>query len=160
MHSSILTTPNPFSTWPKITCLPSKCDVGTVVMKNWEPLVLGPALAMLRRPTLSCCVKKVTHVTHNETKQQTQNRQKKKETSREPNMLTMTLSGSHCRPCNHWPIVTDFCCTCHLLNLTIVTILQRLKWNSPAWLDSEQLAPPSGLKSDYIFRKHLKFTSH
>lgn len=63
MDSSILTTPSPFSTWPKTTCLPSKCDVGTVVMKNWEPLVLGPALAMLRRPTLSCCVKKVTHKT-------------------------------------------------------------------------------------------------
>jgi len=27
---------------------------GTVVMKNWEPLVLGPALAMERRPGLVC----------------------------------------------------------------------------------------------------------
>lgn len=25
-----------------------------VVMKNWEPLVSFPALAMLRRPTLEC----------------------------------------------------------------------------------------------------------
>lgn len=26
-------------TCPKTTCLPSRCGVGTVVMKNWEPLV-------------------------------------------------------------------------------------------------------------------------
>jgi hypothetical protein len=29
-----------------MTCLPSSQGVGTVVMKNWEPLVLGPALAI------------------------------------------------------------------------------------------------------------------
>ena len=28
--------------------------VGTVVMKNWEPLVLGPALAMLSRNGTLC----------------------------------------------------------------------------------------------------------
>lgn len=54
IDSSIFTTPIPFNTCPKTTCLPSKCGVGTVVMKNWEPFVLGPALAMLSKPTLSC----------------------------------------------------------------------------------------------------------
>lgn len=54
IDSSMFTTPIPFSTCPKTTCLPSKCGVGTVVMKNWEPLVFGPALAMLSKPTLSC----------------------------------------------------------------------------------------------------------
>lgn len=29
-----------------LTCLPSSHGQGTVVTKNWEPLVLGPALAM------------------------------------------------------------------------------------------------------------------
>lgn len=29
-------------------------EVTTVVMKNWEPLVSGPALAMERRPFLEC----------------------------------------------------------------------------------------------------------
>lgn len=50
----MFTTPIPFNTCPNTTCLPSKCGVGTVVMKNWEPLVFGPALAMLSKPTLSC----------------------------------------------------------------------------------------------------------
>lgn len=54
MDSSIFTTPIPFNTCPKTTCLPSKWGVGTVVIKNWEPLVFGPAFAMLSRPTLSC----------------------------------------------------------------------------------------------------------
>ena len=36
------------------THAPSKCGVGTVQMKNWEPLVLGPAFAMLRIPGLVC----------------------------------------------------------------------------------------------------------
>lgn len=61
IDSSIFTTPNPFNTCPKTTCLPSKCGVGTVVMKNCEPLVFGPALAMLSRPTLSCCMEKEMH---------------------------------------------------------------------------------------------------
>ncbi len=42
------------ATSPKTTCLPSNHEVTTVVMKNWEPLVLGPALAMLRRKGLVC----------------------------------------------------------------------------------------------------------
>lgn len=39
---------------PKTVCLPFSHDVMTVVMKNWEPLVLGPALAMLSKPATSC----------------------------------------------------------------------------------------------------------
>ena len=39
---------------PKTVCLPLSHDVITVVMKNWEPLVLGPALAMLSSPGVSC----------------------------------------------------------------------------------------------------------
>lgn len=54
--SSILTTPIPLITWPNTTCFPSRWGVGTVVMKNWEPLVPGPAFAMLSRPGLSCCI--------------------------------------------------------------------------------------------------------
>ena len=41
--SIFLTTSMPSTTLPKTTCLPSRNGVGTVVMKNWEPLVLGPA---------------------------------------------------------------------------------------------------------------------
>lgn len=33
-------------TSPNTVCLPSNQGHGTVVMKNWEPLVLGPALAL------------------------------------------------------------------------------------------------------------------
>lgn len=58
VDSSIFTIPKPFNTCPKTTCFPSKCGVATVVMKNWEPLVFGPALAMLSRPTLSCCTER------------------------------------------------------------------------------------------------------
>ena len=35
---------------PKTTCFESRCGVGRNVRKNWEPLVLGPALAMLNKP--------------------------------------------------------------------------------------------------------------
>lgn len=41
--SIFFTTSMPSTTRPKTTCLPSRNGVGTVVMKNWEPLVLGPA---------------------------------------------------------------------------------------------------------------------
>ena len=44
----------PSTTSPKTTCLPSSQPHLTVVMKNCEPLVSGPALAMERSPTLSC----------------------------------------------------------------------------------------------------------
>lgn len=39
---------------PKTVCLPFSQEVMTVVMKNWLPLVFGPALAMLNRPATSC----------------------------------------------------------------------------------------------------------
>ena len=42
VFSIFLTTSMPSTTWPKTTCLPSRKGVGTVVMKNCEPLVLGP----------------------------------------------------------------------------------------------------------------------
>ncbi len=42
-----LTTSMPAETLPNTVCLRSSQGVGTVVMKNWLPLVLGPALAML-----------------------------------------------------------------------------------------------------------------
>lgn len=38
--SIALTTSDPLFTSPKTVCLPSSQGVGTVVMKNWEPLVL------------------------------------------------------------------------------------------------------------------------
>ena len=34
------------ATWPKTTCLASRCGVRLVVMKNCEPFVLRPALAI------------------------------------------------------------------------------------------------------------------
>src|SRR5580704_3308760 len=41
------------SHWPKMVYLPSSSCWGVSVMKNWVPLVLGPALAMARRPATS-----------------------------------------------------------------------------------------------------------
>ena len=38
------------SHWPKMVCLPLSCGTAASVMKNCEPLVLGPELAMARRP--------------------------------------------------------------------------------------------------------------
>ena len=38
-------------TWPNTVCLPSRNGVAVVQMKNCEPLVLGPALAMDKMPT-------------------------------------------------------------------------------------------------------------
>mmetsp|Transcript_37278 Transcript_37278/g.118640 ORF Transcript_37278/g.118640 Transcript_37278/m.118640 type:complete len:222 (-) Transcript_37278:477-1142(-) len=43
-------TSMPSTTWPKTTCLPSRCGVAFVQMKNCEPLVFGPELAMDRTP--------------------------------------------------------------------------------------------------------------
>ncbi|EMS62570.1 hypothetical protein CFC21_000100 [Triticum aestivum] len=58
--SIVLTMSMPSRTWPKTTCLPSShgvCKQGskqlitlTVQMKNWLPLVFGPAFAMLSTP--------------------------------------------------------------------------------------------------------------
>jgi hypothetical protein len=43
VFSIFRTTSMPSTTLPKTTCLPSRKWVGTVVMKNCEPLPLGPA---------------------------------------------------------------------------------------------------------------------
>ena len=40
----------PMTTLPKTVCLPSNQEVSVWVMKNWDPLVPGPALAMDRIP--------------------------------------------------------------------------------------------------------------
>merc|ERR1719263_2552930 len=54
-HFSILsTTSKPLQTLPKTTCLPSRCGVWPVQMKNWLPLVFGPALAIERHPLPVC----------------------------------------------------------------------------------------------------------
>jgi len=39
---------------PKTTCFPSNHEVTTVVMKNWDPLVFVPELAIDKRPGLEC----------------------------------------------------------------------------------------------------------
>src|SRR5262249_59623471 len=52
--SIVSTTSAPSVTAPKTTCLPSSHEVTTVVMKNCEPLVFGPALAIDRRNGRSC----------------------------------------------------------------------------------------------------------
>src|SRR5687767_12394966 len=44
------TTSIPSTTSPKTECRLSRCGVGPRVMKNWLPLVLGPALAIDRMP--------------------------------------------------------------------------------------------------------------
>ena len=44
--SRALATSTPSETLPKTTCLPSSQLVLAVVMKNWLPLVLGPAFAI------------------------------------------------------------------------------------------------------------------
>ena len=56
--SQALTTSMPLETSPKTVCFPSSQEVTTVVMKNWDPLVLGPALAMDRSPGLLCFLMK------------------------------------------------------------------------------------------------------
>merc|ERR1711962_1313097 len=52
--SIFLTTSIPSTTCPKTTWAPSSHDVTAVQMKNWLPLVLGPALAMDRIPGPVC----------------------------------------------------------------------------------------------------------
>ena len=44
----------PYTTFPNTVCLPLSQGQGTNVMKNWEPLVLGPALAIDSSPGTSC----------------------------------------------------------------------------------------------------------
>merc|ERR1719323_1691437 len=52
--SIFLTTSMPSTTWPNTTCLPSSHWVLAVQRKNWDPLVLGPALAIDRTPGPVC----------------------------------------------------------------------------------------------------------
>ena len=56
--SMILTTAIPLTTSPKTTCLPSRCGHDVVVMKNWEPLVFGPELAIDSSPGRECFLRK------------------------------------------------------------------------------------------------------
>jgi len=44
----------PSTTFPNTVCLPSSQGQGTKVMKNCDPLVFGPALAIDRRKGTSC----------------------------------------------------------------------------------------------------------
>ncbi|KAH9517535.1 hypothetical protein DERF_008205 [Dermatophagoides farinae] len=48
------TTSMPLVTRPNTVCLPSSQGVAMTVMKNWDPFVLGPALAMDNVNGLSC----------------------------------------------------------------------------------------------------------
>lgn len=54
LQANTCTTSIPFATLPKTVCLLSNHGVATVVIKNWEPLVFGPALAMETVKGLSC----------------------------------------------------------------------------------------------------------
>lgn len=42
VFSILRTTSMPSTTRPKTTCLLLRCGVVVVVMKNWQPFVLGP----------------------------------------------------------------------------------------------------------------------
>jgi hypothetical protein len=48
------TTSIPFATLPNTVCLLSSHGVATVVIKNWEPFVFGPAFAIDTVKGLSC----------------------------------------------------------------------------------------------------------
>merc|ERR1712060_1044709 len=48
--STAVTACMPSTTFPKTTCLPSSHAVFTVVIKNCDPFVFGPAFAILRMP--------------------------------------------------------------------------------------------------------------
>ncbi len=52
--STCLTTSIPSTTEPNTTCLPSNHGHGTVVKKNCDPFVFGPALAIDNRPGVVC----------------------------------------------------------------------------------------------------------
>lgn len=53
---------------PKTTCAPSSQLVTTVVMKNWEPFVFFPALAMDKSPGLVCLSVKFSSVKYSQGK--------------------------------------------------------------------------------------------
>ena len=52
--SRVFRTFMPFFTSPNTTWCPSSQGQGTVVIKNWEPLVLGPQFAIDNRPGPVC----------------------------------------------------------------------------------------------------------
>jgi hypothetical protein len=52
--SILSTTVYPETTRPNTTCLPSRCGVSAVVMKNCEPFVFGPAFAIDSSPFSLC----------------------------------------------------------------------------------------------------------
>lgn len=52
--SIFFTTSIPSFTCPNTTCFPSSQSVFAVQMKNWDPFVLGPALAIERTPGPTC----------------------------------------------------------------------------------------------------------
>ncbi|KAH3675838.1 hypothetical protein WICMUC_002484 [Wickerhamomyces mucosus] len=54
VFSTFWTTSNPSKTSPNTTCLPFNHEVTTVVMKNCEPFVFLPALAIDKIPGLLC----------------------------------------------------------------------------------------------------------
>ncbi|PON93901.1 LOW QUALITY PROTEIN: hypothetical protein TorRG33x02_102910 [Trema orientale] len=56
--SMALTTSIPCTTLPNTTCFPSSHGASAVQMKNWDPLVPGPALAMDRTPGPVCFLTK------------------------------------------------------------------------------------------------------
>ncbi|KAI9908743.1 hypothetical protein PsorP6_003607 [Peronosclerospora sorghi] len=56
--STRFTISKPSTTLPNTTCLPSRCGVGTVVMKNCDPFVPGPALAIDNKPASVCLSRK------------------------------------------------------------------------------------------------------
>lgn len=52
--SILRTVSNPSMTRPNTQCLPSRNSAGAVVMKNWQPFVPGPELAIERSPGPVC----------------------------------------------------------------------------------------------------------
>mmetsp|Transcript_90711 Transcript_90711/g.256148 ORF Transcript_90711/g.256148 Transcript_90711/m.256148 type:complete len:221 (+) Transcript_90711:207-869(+) len=56
--SILFTTSKPDTTFPKTTCFPSKWGVGTVQMKNCDPFVLAPELAIDKIPGAVCLILK------------------------------------------------------------------------------------------------------
>ena len=115
----------PLSILPNTTCLPSRCGVGTVVMKNCEPFVPGPALAMLNRPGRSCCKHKCVHikltVSHSYLAQHcraTLNRPGRSCCKHKCVHIKLTVSHSYLA--QHWPCSTDL--AAHVANTDVYTL--------------------------------------
>ena len=49
-------------TLPNTTCLPSRCGVGTVQMKNCEPFVLGPEIHCNGPKAIYTCIFLCTYI--------------------------------------------------------------------------------------------------